>query len=93
MTNFKTGEHTWIKCNAQPGPFPSEMAVEFESVDGPISGFVQEKELRQIDDEWLIHAQIKAIHNDVLEVWVQGSFFSTNGLANVTSDNTMTLAA
>ena len=93
MTNYETGEYIWIKCNAQPGPFPGEMAIEFESVDGPVSGFVQEKELRKAGDDWLIHARVNEVHGSVLEVWVEGSFFSTNGLANINRDITMQMAA
>lgn len=93
MVKFKTGDEILVKCRAEPGPFPDELVVEFNSVEGLVSGFVQRKELHEIGGEWFIHAFVNEVHGDTLEVRVQGSFFSTNGLANITHDITMKMAA
>jgi hypothetical protein len=77
------GDVVGIWCTVQPGPFSEERLISFETVDGPISGFVRETELRQRGDRWQVGAVILAIRGDNLEVKVQGSFFTTNGLAMV----------
>ncbi len=38
---------------------------------------------RLIDKTWLVRAVIMAVRDDFLEVRVRGSFFTTNGLANI----------
>lgn len=83
MTGMKVGDVIGIQCSVQPGPFSEERLISFDTVDGPISGFVRENELRQDGNNWRVRAVILAIRGDILEVRVQGSFFTTNGLANV----------
>lgn len=83
MAGMKVGDVIGIQCTVQPGPFSGERLVSFDTIDGPISGFVREADLKQIDDQWYIRAVILGIHDDVLAVRVRGSFFTTNGLASV----------
>lgn len=83
MAGMKVGDVVGVQCTVQPGPFSEERLISFNTVEGPISGFVQESNLRQEGDNWRVRAVILAIRGDILEVKVQGSFFTTNGLANV----------
>ena len=83
MTGMKVGDIIGVECRIQPGPFSGECLVSFDTVDGPISGFVREADLKKIDRQWYIRAVILGIRDDVLEVRVKGSFFTTNGLAHV----------
>lgn len=83
MAAIKVGDVVGIRCNVQPGPFSEERLISFETTDGPISGFVDERELKESKGDWLVRATVRAVRDDVLEVLVQGSFFTTNGLANV----------
>ena len=57
--------------------------ITFDTVEGPISGFVRASDLKEIKLQWYVRAVIQAIKDDVLEVRVRGSFFTTNGLATV----------
>jgi hypothetical protein len=92
MTELKIGYDVGLPCEVKLGPFEDERLVSFETVDGPVTGFVSTDELQQIDeDRWMIHAVVVKIERDVVTVKVRGSFFTTNGLAHIRPE--MALAA
>jgi hypothetical protein len=79
-----TGQQIWIRCKIQPGPFSEEFLVTIESIDGPISGFIRNDELSDgPDGQPRVRAIVRRVAKDFVEVWVKGSFFTTNGLTNV----------
>ena len=80
---LQIGQQIRIPCTVQPGPFSEERLVTFDGIDGPVSGFVKTEELEDVSGQPTIRGVIRAIEKDYLEVWVRGSFFTTNGLANV----------
>jgi hypothetical protein len=77
------GQQVWIRCNVQPGPFSEELLVTIESTKGAVSGFVSSDELRTTNGEHSVRGVVRNIAKDHVEVWLKGSFFTTNGLANV----------
>jgi hypothetical protein len=83
MPTFRVGEFVGVQCEVQPGPFSEERLVTVETTDGAISGFVRESELRRDGDRWQVRGKVRSVSQDVIEVWILGSFFTTNGLANV----------
>jgi hypothetical protein len=85
MPSMNVGNAVGIECTVQPGPFSEERLIAFDTVDGIVSGFVGESELMQVgtDHKWYVRAVIEAVRGDILEVRVNGSFFTTNGLASV----------
>jgi hypothetical protein len=83
MMTFHAGDFIGVQCDVQPGPFSGERLVTIETVDGEISGFVRETELRQSGDKWQVRGKVRSVHPDSIEVWILGSFFTTNGLASV----------
>jgi hypothetical protein len=83
MPGIKVGDVIGVQCRVQPGPFSEERLVSFDTVDGPVSGFVREVNLKEVESQWFIRAVVQGIRDDILEVRVKGSFFTTNGLANV----------
>jgi hypothetical protein len=84
---FMVGQQVWIRCKVQPGPFSDERLVTIESVDGPISGFVRNEELKGDS----VRGVVRSMGEKVIEVWIEGSFFTTNGLTNVSRE--MAIAA
>lgn len=80
---FKVGDFVGIKCEVQPGPFSEESLVTIETIDGAISGFVRDSELRREGDEWQVRGKVRRVSPDAIEVWILGSFFTTNGIASV----------
>jgi hypothetical protein len=83
MSEMSVGDAVGIQCDVRPGPFSGEKLITLETVDGPISGFVLETNLKQVGTQWYVRAVIQDIEQDVLTVRVRGSFFTTNGLASV----------
>lgn len=83
MPGFKAGDFVGIRCEVQPGPFSTERLITIETTDGAISGFVRESELRHDGHAWQVRGKIRSVSRDSLEVWILGSFFTTNGIANV----------
>lgn len=82
MSTFRVGQTVAIPCDIQPGPFPDEFLVTFETDSESISGFVQADALEKIErDKGLLPGVIQEVSGDTLVVWVRGSFFTTNGLA------------
>ncbi|HMG77154.1 MAG TPA: hypothetical protein VK591_00620 [Xanthobacteraceae bacterium] len=77
------GQQVWIPCKVQPGPFSEEPLVTFESTDGPVTGFIDSDELKEIGGQTSVRGIVRSIERDYIKVWIKGSFFTTNGLANV----------
>lgn len=78
---LRIGQQVWIRCKVQPGPFSDEPLVTIDSIDGPVTGFVQSEELTT--DQARVRGIVRGIERDHVEVWIRGSFFTTNGLTNV----------
>ena len=90
MPKLSIGQEIWIRCAVQPGPFSDERLVTVQSVDGPISGFVDPRELKEgADGQMRVKGIVRKIERDFIEAWIKGSFFTTNGLTNVTPDLAM----
>ena len=87
--SFQPGDVAAIECEVRPGPFSEEMLVSVDTVNGPISGFVQSSELRTEPPQAYVRARVKQVLGDVIEVWIKGEFFSTAGLASVPSHRAM----
>jgi hypothetical protein len=85
----KVGKEIGILCNVQPGPFSDERLVTVETVEGPISGFVQESELKRKGNDWYCRAIVQSVEPTQICVLIRGQFFSTNGLARVSPELTM----
>ena len=80
---LEIGQQVWVRCKVQPGPFAEEPLVTVEGTNGPLSGFVATDELKTLDRERYVRAIVRHVTRDHVEVWIKGSFFTTNGLANV----------
>ena len=93
MTPTKVGDLIGILCQVGDGPFEGEISVEFETMDGKVSGFTIQENVREVDSRMYIKAEVVSVEPDHLVVMVEGSFFSTNGLANVGLDQSLPLAA
>lgn len=72
-----------IPCEVKPGPFSDERLISFRTIDGVVSGFVDEHDLRRDGPHFFVPAIVKDIEPDRFVVIVKGSFFQTNGIAVV----------
>jgi hypothetical protein len=89
MARFAAGQPILIPCDVEPGAFASEFLVTFETLEGPVSGFVREDNLQRIGAEGggaYVFATVKDVSEDTLTVVVRGSFFTTTGLAHLKTD-------
>jgi hypothetical protein len=80
---MKIGDVIGIPCEVRPGPFSGERMISVDTVDGPISGFVRDGDLKESNAHWYVRAIVQGVKDDVLDVRVRGSYFTTNGLATV----------
>ena len=86
------GDTIWIPCEAKAGPSAEERLISFKTVNGAVTGFVRTLELKDKgNDGWAIRATVLKVKGDVVEVRGYGSFFNTNGLADIRRE--MALAA
>ncbi len=87
MANFNAGQRIRIRCEVQRGAFPTELLVTFDTAEGPVSGFVRSENVERTEGhEGYIGATVKKVEGDIITVMVEGSFFTTNGLAYLKSD-------
>jgi hypothetical protein len=91
MQSLKAGVLVGIRCTVQPGPFSDERLVSFDTVTGPVTGFVREANLKKFNEDWCVKGTVISIESDIIEVRVEGSFFTTNGIATIPRE--MALAA
>ena len=83
MVQIAVGKEVRVPCTVQPGPFAEEYVVNINTVDGLISGFIRLENLIQLKNQWYARGVVREIKKDAILVWIKGSFFTTNGLANV----------
>lgn len=86
---FKAGDFVGIRCEVQPGPFDGERLVTVQTIEGPITGFVRETELRESAGRWEVRAKVQETNSIVIKVLIDGSFFTTNGIASISRDLAM----
>ena len=89
MEQIRPGMRIQIPCEVKPGPFSGERLITFDTLDGAISGFVKEDGLKSNKGGWFIEGTVQAVEEDHLVVKVKGSFFTTNGIANVSKEMAM----
>ena len=77
------GQNVWIRCTVQPGPFSEEPLVTVDTINDPVTGFIKSDELKLTEHEQYVRGIVRNVATDHVEVWIRGSFFTTNGLANV----------
>lgn len=86
MANLTVGQSVRIRATVRPGPFSGEKLVSFETIRGPVSGFVRVDDLNRLSEGegfGFVTGTVTAIEKDSVHVRVNGSFFNTNGLAYV----------
>lgn len=88
MANFKAGDKVQIQCEIGPGAFPTEFLVTFETTQGPISGFVKKGNIIRDDKSGVgyITGEIVSVTPQIITVLVEGSFFTTTGIATLKRD-------
>ena len=86
MAKFREGQEILIRAEIGNGPFPGERLVTFETTRGPVSGFIDDAMVVNRQGVNYLRAIVREVTGDTLTVWVRGSFFNTNGLAQLPVD-------
>jgi len=86
MQEFEIGQAVGIRCDIEQGPFPGEYLVTMNTIDGDISGFVNEADITIEKDVGYIHGVVHEVTDEMIGVRITGSFFTTTGLAHLSSD-------
>ena len=87
MENLKKGDLIGIPCSVDDGPFDDELVVQFETLEGPVSGFARSSNVRKTKEgNWVLKGEVISFDEKTITVMVEGSFFSTNGLADFAAD-------
>ena len=87
--SFRRGDFIGIRCEVQPGPFDDESLITVETIEGPITGFVKRSELRTSQFGPEVRARVEEIGDEKIKVLIFGSFFTTNGIAEIRSELAM----
>lgn len=84
MAKFEPGDGVAVPATIQQGAFPGEFLVTVSTQSGPVSGFVREQDI--VEPNKTIHAVVRGSSSDGLTVLLSGSYFTTNGLAEFSTD-------
>ena len=84
MEKFEPGETVSVSANIQPGAFPGEYLVTIPTQTGPVSGFVRSQDI--VEQDKTIQAVVQATTDRGLAVKLSGSYFTTNGLVDLSLD-------
>jgi hypothetical protein len=79
--SFVPGDFVGVPCETKPSPFPGEKMVGIITKKGPISGFVRDEDFVRIQGSDYIRGKVVAVRKDTIVVEIQGSYFTTTGLA------------
>ncbi len=93
VPDLKAGDLIGIPCEVSDGPFEDDLLVQFDTLNGPVSGFASGRNVNQVQEQFFIKGKIKSIEDEYLVVMVEGSFFTTNGLASIGKENLLPIAA
>ena len=83
MPQFERGAFVAVPATVQPGAFPGEHLVTVSTTSGPVSGFVRDQDIIRSDK---IHAVVRESNSVSLVVHLAGSYFTTNGFAELAAD-------
>lgn len=89
----KVGEIILVPVRAEKGPFSEECLISFDSIDGPISGFIRSDQVEKKDGRSFIQARVLKVEPKAITVQLHGSFFTTTGLAHIDRDTPYLRAA
>jgi hypothetical protein len=90
MPEFKVGQKVRVRCEVQPGPFENEKLITLNTIHGPISGFLGAHDLESVEGEiGYVRAIVLNSTEKFVTVRLQGSFFTTNGLAELAPEEAL----
>ena len=87
MTEFQIGKIVGVPCQISSGAFSEEKFITLESDQEIITGFVNDRLLFNIEGKrGYVYGIVQEINTPTIDVWIEGSFFNTSGLAKFDID-------
>lgn len=83
---LRVGDIILVPVKAESGPFAEECLISFNSLDGPISGFIRADQVVKRSEKAHIRARVLKVTRESISVQLHGSFFTTTGLAHIGRD-------
>lgn len=93
MTGVNIGETIYIPVETGAGPFAGEHIISFETLDGPVSGFIRHDQVINNGGGCVVEATVLAVEPHRIAVQLHGSFFTTTGLAHISHSSPYQRAA
>jgi len=94
MAQLEIGQLVGIPCDVGEGPFAGEALVTFQTIKGPVSGFVSKDDLKDIaNGSGVLRGVVMEIDDDTVSVRIRGSFFTTTGIAYFSPETVLPLDA
>ncbi len=84
MAKFEPGESVAVAASMQNGAFPGEYLVTIPTQTGPVSGFVRAQDI--VEQNKTIQAVVCGSTDNGLSVRLSGSYFTTNGLVELSTE-------
>lgn len=93
MRDINKGETLFVPVDAGEGAFAGECLITIETIDGPVSGFIRSSQVVTRGDVNFVPAEVMEIDSDQLTIRLHGSFFTTTGIAHISSTSNFERAA
>ena len=93
MTPINKGDTLYIPVEIGDGAFLGERLITFETLEGPISGFIKNDQVINRGDISFVEAKVVDIDSNRFAIRLHGSFFTTTGLAHISNESRYERAA
>ena len=93
MVGVNKGEVLFIPVEVGDGAFAGERIITFDTLEGPVSGFINDSQVIKRDGADFIEANVLEVAPDRIQVRLHGSFFTTTGLAHISPETAYGRAA
>lgn len=87
------GDQIMVPVEVSGGAFAGECLISFDTVDGPVSGFISSDQVVTLGDVKAISARVLAVESERIAVRLHGSFFTTTGIAHISATTPFARAA
>jgi hypothetical protein len=89
----RPGETVLVPTSVKDGAFPGEKLISVNTEGGVVSGFAKASAIVERGNGQYILAEVRNVTPQTLTVKLAGSFFTTTGLANISSSTIIQKAA
>lgn len=86
MTAISVGDTLYVPVEVSGGAFLGECLISIDTLDGPVSGFINQAQIKGRDEAKFVEAKVLDVREDRIAVRLHGSFFTTTGLAHISHE-------